>query len=604
MFSKLKISQRLIGLIVVQAIVLLFVGIISIYGLRVSTESTLLLDKAVITSTKLSYILDPVRSDFIDTVKDLDNGAINWGKAEKQLEYARTDFEQNWGEFLNSLDDSELSFVDSVMTPYLDDVRNAMDKFSQIAIAEDVAGLNQFSRYELRQAVLPFISNVQASVAEQDFLSKNILLDSRVRERSIFIITVIAFIAGIAVSSILGGLIFQSIAAPIRRISETVQKVSEGDITARTNIEGTDELAHLGGTLDDLLIDKVTSLNRSEEENRVLNDSIINLLRAVSRLSQRDLTINLPVTEDVTGPLADAINKLTRDTSTVLAKVTDVAEQVEAASEEVDNKANIVKSVAMNQQHDLAETAEALAQASLELNAIVTAADECNKIAERAGESTLLANNTVADTLKGMNTIRETINEAGKRIKRLGERSQEISTVVDLIKDIAERTHVLALNSSVQAAAAGEAGRGFAVIADEVQRLAENAKRATSEISSLVKNIQIETNDTMSTMERTIGYVVEGSKLAESAGEQMHETQDITSTLVSAVREISENTERQAEISNQLRERAQVINQSTHDTTRELDEQLSQTRSLTDFCKELISSVKIFKLPSTRAEAA
>jgi methyl-accepting chemotaxis protein len=156
----------------------------------------------------------------------------------------------------------------------------------------------------------------------------------------------------------------------------------------------------------------------------------------------------------------------------------------------------------------------------------------------------------------------------------------------------------------VQAAAAGEAGRGFAVIADEVQRLAENAKRATGEISSLVKNIQIETNDTMSTMEKTIGYVVEGSRLAESAGQQMHETQEITSTLVAAVREIAANTERQAEISIQLRERAQVINQGAQDTTRELDEQLVQTRSLTDFCKQLISSVKIFKLPDSSTQQA
>ena len=544
-------------------------------------------------------MLEPIRVDFIDVVKDLSSGAISWTEAAHKLQYARSDFDQSWNGYIDSLNQAELNFVDSVMTPYLDDVKNSMDEFENIVSAQNVLQLNKFSHYEIRPSVLPFISNVQASVAEQDLLSKNILFESRQRERSILVIEIVAFIAGIAVSSILGGLIFQSIAAPIKRISDTVHRVSEGDMTARANLSGTDELATLGGTLDELLTDKVASLNRSEEENKTLNESIINLLRAVSRLSQRDLTINVPVTEDVTGPLADAINKLTRDTSTVLAKVTDVAERVEAASEQVDNKANIVKSVAMTQQHDLAETAEALAQASIELNEIVIAANQCNEIAEHADKSTQVATETVTDTLKGMTVIRETINEAGKRIKRLGERSQEISTVVDLIKDIAERTHVLALNSSVQAAAAGDAGRGFAVIADEVQRLAENAKRATSEISSLVKNIQIETNDTMSTMEKTIGYVVEGSRLAESAGLQMTETQQITSTLVSAVKEISENTERQAEISNQLRERAQVINQSTHDTTREIDEQLTQTRSLTDFCKQLISSVKIFKLPTT-----
>jgi methyl-accepting chemotaxis protein len=581
----------------------LFVGIISIYGLRTSTESTQDLDKAVITSTQLSYVIEPIRSDFIETVKDLYSGSIGWQAAEQKNRFAENEFERNWNDFIASLSTDELAFADSVLTPYLDDVRNALSRFGIIIRNQDRDQLAGFAQSEMRSAITPFISNVQASVAEQDLVSKNILLESQQRETSILIITVVAFLGGMFVSSVLGVLIYQSIAAPIQSIAHTVQQVSLGDITARTRISGTDELAVLGQTLDELLEDKMVSLDRSEKENKVLNDAIINLLRAVSRLSQRDLTINLPVTEDVTGPLADAINKLTKDTSTVLSKVTEVAERVEAASIQVDSKANIVKNVAMTQQHDLAKTAEELAQASVELSAIVKAANECNLIAERADKTTHTAADTVSNTLKGMVTIRETINEAGKRIKRLGERSQEISTVVDLIKDIAERTHVLALNSSVQAAAAGDAGRGFAVIADEVQRLAENSKRATGEISSLVKNIQIETNDTMSTMERTIGYVVEGSKLAESAGQHMQQTREITSTLVAAVREIASNTERQAMISSQLRERAQIINRSTEDTTRELDEQLVQTSSLADFCKQLISSVKIFKLPAP-AQAA
>lgn len=604
MFSKLKIGQRLISLIVIQAIVLLFVGIISVYGLRTSTESTKELDKAVITSTKLSYIIEPIRSDFMGTVKDLYAGMINWHAAGQKLEFARTEFDNSWNDFVNSLAPVELEFVNNALTPYLTDVKYAMNRLDNIVVNRDRSALERFAQSEMRVAVIPFISNVQASVAEQDLVSKNILLESQQREKSILIITIVAFLGGMFVSSVLGVLIYQSISVPISSIADTVRKVAEGDITARTGIRGTDELSALGNTLDALLDDKMATLDHSEKENKVLNDAIINLLRAVSRLSQRDLTINLPVTEDVTGPLADAINKLTKDTSTVLAKVTEVAERVEAASIQVDSKANIVKNVAMTQQHDLSMTAEELANASAELNAIVAAANECNQIAERADKTTYTASDTVSNTLKGMTTIRETINEAGKRIKRLGERSQEISTVVDLIKDIAERTHVLALNSSVQAAAAGEAGRGFAVIADEVQRLAENAKRATGEISSLVKNIQIETNDTMSTMERTIGYVVEGSKLAESAGQHMHQTRDITSSLVAAVKGIAESTQRQAEISSQLRERAQIINRGTEDTARELDEQLMQTKNLADFCKQLISSVKIFKLPEAPAQAA
>jgi methyl-accepting chemotaxis protein len=589
MFGNLKIGQRIIILIIMQAIILLFVGLISIYGLRSGTESTRELDRAVGTATRLSYVIEPVRTDFVDLARELDGGALGWREASDRLVTIESDLEENWSLFIGSLQAADFEFANRVLTPYLQDVKRAMSSLRSVIAAEDTAALRTFTLHELKPAILMFVSGVQASIAEQNLASNNILLESQQREQSILIITVIAFIAGIFVSGV---------------ISDTVRRVSEGDISARSGLAGSDELGSLGRTLDDLLRDKMATLDQSARENRILNDSIISLLRAVSLLSQRDLTINLPVTEDVTGPLADAINKLTRDTSAVLAKVTEVAELVERASKQVDNKANFVKNVAMTQQQDLAKTARELAQASVELNNIVAAANHCNRIAEQADKSTLAAASTVTDTLRGMNTIRETINEAGKRIKRLGERSQEIGTVVDLIKDIAERTHVLALNSSVQAAAAGEAGRGFAVIAEEVQRLAENAKRATGEISSLVKNIQIETNDTMTTMERTIGYVVEGSRLAETAGRQMQETQQITGTLVAAVREIAANTQKQASISGQLQERAQVINQSTQDTTRELDEQLDQTRSLTDFCRQLMSSVKIFKLPAVAAQSA
>jgi methyl-accepting chemotaxis protein len=597
MFGNLKIGQRIISLIVIQAIILLFVGLISIYGLRTGTESTLELDKAVNASARLNYVMEPIRTDFIELVNELSEGTLGWQDATAKLDLVESDFEDNWNILVDSLSAADLEFAGDVLTPYRVDIKQAIVRLRAIIDARDVTGLQTFASREVKPATMMFVSNVQASIAEQDLRSNNILVDSQRREKSILIITIVAFVAGIFVSSVLGILIYQSIAAPIGVISETVRKVSNGDISARAGLEGHDELSSLGRTLDELLRDKMATLDQSARENRILNDSIINLLRAVSLLSQRDLTVNLPVTEDVTGPLADAINKLTRDTSAVLTKVTHVAERVGLASEQVDSKANFVKNVAMTQQQDLAKTAQELAQASVELNNIVTAANNCNQIAGRADKSTQTATSTVTDTLRGMNTIRETINEAGKRIKRLGERSQEIGTVVDLIKDVAERTHVLALNSSVQAAAAGEAGRGFAVIAEEVQRLAENAKRATGDITSLVKNIQIETNDTMTTMEKTIGYVVEGSRLAESAGQQMQETQQITGMLVAAVREIAANTEKQAWISNQLRERAQVINQSTQDTTRELDEQLDQTRSLADFCKQLISSVKIFKLP-------
>ena len=196
-----------------------------------------------------------------------------------------------------------------------------------------------------------------------------------------------------------------------------------------------------------------------------------------------------------------------------------------------------------------------------------------------------------------MESIRETIAETEKRIKRLGERSQEISGIVNLINTIAERTHVLALNASMQAAVAGEAGRGFAVVAEEVQRLAESSRNATEQIATLVNNIQVETNETINTVNKTIEQVVAGSEQAQKAGEQMRRTQEITAQLVEQVRHIAGASEQQKAMSAQLLEAVQKIGSSTENTAEQIQAQNRETDSLLDTARQLVDSVSVFKLP-------
>jgi twitching motility protein PilJ len=224
-------------------------------------------------------------------------------------------------------------------------------------------------------------------------------------------------------------------------------------------------------------------------------------------------------------------------------------------------------------------------------------ASQSNNSAERATQVTNTALATVNSTVKGMESIRETIAETEKRIKRLGERSQEISGIVNMINTISERTHVLALNASMQAAVAGEAGRGFAVVAEEVQRLAESSRNATQQISTLVNNIQLETNETISTVNRTIGQVVQGSELVQKAGEQMILTQEITGELVKQVRRITGTTERQKEMSAMLQQSVQRLGQSNERTAQQINTQSQETQTLMDSAQQLVESVSVFKLP-------
>lgn len=402
---------------------------------------------------------------------------------------------------------------------------------------------------------------------------------------------------------------------PLRRLQTTVQQVNQGDINARAHMQQRDEIGTLANAFDNLLDERVTQLADTEreraarlaeaqQENEMLNNSVVELLQAMAQLSQRDLTVRVPVSEDVTGPVADALNLLTHETANVLAEVTTISNEVASTSRNVKTQSDIVVDLADTERAQVTQTSDELAAAAEAMNEIANLAQTCNTTAEQAIERTQAALETVTNMVTGINATRDTIRETEKRIKRLGERSQEISGAVNLINNIAERTHILALNASMHAASAGEAGRGFAVVADEVQRLAENARQATEQIASLVGNIQTETMDTVTTMNTVITQVVEGSRLAEEAGKQMRETQQTTAELGASVRQIAEGSQSQATVSNELRNRAGQIVESTLQTNQELEAQGEQTARLLNFSSRLVDAVNVFRLPELQAAQA
>jgi methyl-accepting chemotaxis protein len=281
----------------------------------------------------------------------------------------------------------------------------------------------------------------------------------------------------------------------------------------------------------------------------------------------------------------------------VLQGVSVIAGSVAQASDKVRSQAALVSKTAEDERTSVGHMIESLSTATQTMNQVAALAEQSNVSAGRATLATDAALDTVNGTVKGMESIRETIAETEKRIKRLGERSQEISGIVNLINTIAERTHVLALNASMQAAVAGEAGRGFAVVAEEVQRLAESSRTATQQISTLVNNIQLETNETISTVNRTITQVVQGSEQAQKAGDQMRVTQQITNELVAQVKRIAEVSEQQKAMSANLLSSVQLIGQSTERTADQMTAQNQETESLMQSARRLVESVNVFKLP-------
>ncbi len=409
---------------------------------------------------------------------------------------------------------------------------------------------------------------------------------------------ILTLVAGLSLllTAVLAYLITRSITNPVAHLISVMQKLTQGNANVRANSRQADEIGKLSRQFDKMVDEREAGRRAVEKENEQLNDSVLMLLQGVAQLANKDLTVKVPVSGDVTGAVSDALNLLTSETAKVLKDVSNISANVTAASMKVKAQSDNVIAAAAEERLEVEQTTLSLSTASQEMRMISELAQLCNTSADNAIKSTQLALETVNSTVGGINSTRDIIRETEKRIKRLGERSQEISGVVGLINAIAERTHILALNASMHAASAGEAGRGFAVVADEVQRLAENARQATMQISALVHNIQLETADTVNTMNSAITQVVEGSRLAEQAGVQMQITQKTTSELVTSVQQIAFRSQGQEKASKDLLDRAIQIKKTSQETSNQLDEQSTQTSNLVEYAQKLLSAVHVFKL--------
>ncbi len=409
----------------------------------------------------------------------------------------------------------------------------------------------------------------------------------------------------LAIASLISLLLYlfgYTITKPITKLVDVIHEVNDGNLLARTKLERKDEFGELSTAFDRLLDEKVTQLSLSEKNNDALNESIISLLTSVSQLSKKDFTVKAPVFEDVTGALGDSLNFLTKETATALSDVKEISVRVVVESNRVQRASKFVMAVAEKERRQVENIMGELKKSSDEMNKMSEYAARVSEQADYALRTTHSALEKVDRSVAGIDSIRETIRETEKRIKRLGERSQEITGIVNLVNTIAERTHILALNASMHAASSGEKGRGFSVVADEVQRLAENAREATKEIDLLVNNIRIETKDAGLAMNTAISQVTDGTAHAEKAGLAMRETQESTEDLVKAVNEITQSSKIQANANLKLVEDANEIIESTSKTDQYLHQQMTNTNNLVRYSNMLLTTVGIFKLPVIEQE--
>ncbi len=338
---------------------------------------------------------------------------------------------------------------------------------------------------------------------------------------------------------------------------------------------------------------------RLEEETNTGNqEAILRLLDEMGDLADGDLTVTATVTEDITGAIADSINYAIDALRSLVSAINETTLQVSSAAQQTQATAMHLAEASDHQAKQITDASSAINEMAVSIEGVSHNAAE---LADEASKSVSIANNgaeAVQKTIHGMDTIREQIQETSKRIKRLGESSQEIGDIVELINDIAEQTNILALNAAIQAAMAGDAGRGFAVVADEVQRLAERSGEATKQIEALVKAIQSDTNEAVASMEQSTAGVVAGAQLAQNAGEALEEIENVSTHLADLIRNISESASQQASAATNISETMNVIQEITTQTSAGTNETAASIGNLAELANELRRSVAGFKLPA------
>jgi methyl-accepting chemotaxis protein len=412
------------------------------------------------------------------------------------------------------------------------------------------------------------------------------------------LLTILA-LAGIAGAFLLSLLVSGGITRQIREIMQVINSVEEGDLESEAKVVSSDELGTMASAFNNMIGTTRELIETRQKEHDQLQDSIIGLLEEISALSEGDLTVRATVREDATGTVADSLNLMLNELSAAIAKIKHSSEEVGSTAQQLSSSTESLAESSDRQAEMISEVVE-------EINKMTKAIEEAAERARKSAETSELSRkaaiegtSVVENTSRAMEAIRGNVQDTARAIKRLGESSQEISDFAKTINEISDRTSILALNASIQAAAAGEEGRGFAVVAEEIQRLAERAAGSTRQIETLIKNILGEITDAGASMDASIREVVEGTTLSEDALGKLQEINKRSTEVAELIDSVSTATSEQASGSVEVARTMDRIGVITTETAMETRSTSSSMKEMAELAGEMLASVSIFKLPET-----
>ncbi len=374
-------------------------------------------------------------------------------------------------------------------------------------------------------------------------------------------------------------------------------RIADGDLSV--NIPLRSEADVIGSAFQNM-IEKLRLMVQTQDERDSLQKSIMKLLGEVSEVAAGDLTVQAEVTSEITGAIAESFNSMTKELRSLIKQVKDVTFQVSTSANAINDTTEQLVRGSEAQTSQISRTTASISNMAMQIQEVSGNASLSAQVASDALNNARYGTQAVQDNINAMNSIRKQVKETAKRIKKLGERSQEISQIVGLIDDLSDRTSLLALNASLQASAAGDAGIGFAVVAEEIERLAERSNRLTQQIATLTQTIQTETKDVVASMEETIHEVVVGSTLADKAGIALVEIEQVSTRLAELIQSISESAKQQATSSEDISNAMSNISKVTELVQTGANRAADSVKMLVQLSDELRVSVAPFKLPEDR----
>jgi methyl-accepting chemotaxis protein len=396
-----------------------------------------------------------------------------------------------------------------------------------------------------------------------------------------------------------------SLLAPIDDLAKFSERLAVGDPKARAEVTSTNELGYIADNLN-RAVAKVSKAANNQESSDALQRSITELLTVINQVARGDLSLRGKVTNDALGNVADSVNYMLDNFTKVLERVRKAAMEVTACSNNILVAADQMQAGATQQDQEITNTSSAVEELTVSMKQVSNNAEASAEAARRALDAAEQGNRAVRDTLEGMQRIRSSVQATAKKIKSLGDRSLEISEIINVINDITEQTNLLALNAAIEAARAGDAGRGFAVVADEVRKLAEHSRSATKDIAALIKAIQAETNEAVVVMEEGTKEVESGATLADQAGRALDAISNVVRQSAELVQEISLASKQQVRGTEGVAHAMQIISNITRQTsqgTRGTVATVSQLVKLSDQLNDGLAQFRASsKQGSTRQE--